>query len=92
MAPREYHLASLSDHSTRSVPSSGWCGGDFMLGAGMVIVQDKTNKVVVVQDTKTKEWFLPRGRKDQGESLEQTAMREAYEEVNDVFASRSSSL
>jgi 8-oxo-dGTP pyrophosphatase MutT (NUDIX family) len=63
-----------------------------MLGAGMVIVQDKTNKIVVIQDTKTKEWFLPRGRKDRGESLEQTAMREAYEEVNVFPTSRSKAL
>ena len=26
-------------------------------------------------------WFLPKGRKDVGESLEDTALREGYEEV-----------
>jgi 8-oxo-dGTP pyrophosphatase MutT (NUDIX family) len=51
-----------------------------MLGAGMVIVQNP-GKIVVVFEEKKKYWFLPRGRKDRGESLEQTALREGYEEV-----------
>lgn len=51
-----------------------------MLGAGMVLIQENTHKIVVVQETKKKYWFFPRGRKDIGESLEQTALREAYEE------------
>jgi 8-oxo-dGTP pyrophosphatase MutT (NUDIX family) len=52
-----------------------------MLGAGMVILQPSTNKFVIVYDTKKQYWFLPKGRKDLGESLEMTALREAYEEV-----------
>lgn len=52
-----------------------------MLGAGMVLIQDKTNKIVVIYEKQKKYWFFPRGRKDIGESLEQTALREAYEEV-----------
>jgi len=51
-----------------------------MLGAGMVIIQPSTNKVVLVYDSIGKYWFLPKGRKDLGESLEKTALREAYEE------------
>lgn len=52
-----------------------------MLGAGMVILQPSSGKVVLVCDTRDEYWFLPRGRKDVGESTEQTALREAYEEV-----------
>jgi len=52
-----------------------------MLGAGMVIIQPSTQKIVVVYETEKKFWFLPRGRKDVGESLEQAALREAYEET-----------
>lgn len=52
-----------------------------MTGAGMVILQPSTARVVVVYDKATKIWFLPKGRKDVGESLEQAALREAYEEV-----------
>jgi len=51
-----------------------------MLGAGMVLIQENTHKIVVVYETQKKYWFFPRGRKDIGESLEQTALREAYEE------------
>ncbi|KAG5641714.1 hypothetical protein DXG03_004401 [Asterophora parasitica] len=46
----------------------------------MVIFQPSTHKVVVIYDTRDKYWFFPRGRKDMGESLETTAIREAYEE------------
>ena len=52
---------------------------NFMLGAGAVVIQPSSGKVVVVQDGD--HWFLPKGRKDLGESVEQAALREAYEEV-----------
>ena len=47
----------------------------------MVIIQPSSGKVVLVNDTAHGTWFLPRGRKDIGETLEQCALREAYEEV-----------
>ena len=47
----------------------------------MVIIQPSSGKVVLVNDTELGTWFLPRGRKDIGETLEQCALREAYEEV-----------
>ena len=50
-----------------------------MLGAGAVIIQPSSEKVVIIQDGNR--WFLPKGRKDLGESIEQAALREAYEEV-----------
>jgi 8-oxo-dGTP pyrophosphatase MutT (NUDIX family) len=40
-----------------------------------------SEKVLLLYDTERKYWFLPKGRKDVGESLEQAALREAYEEV-----------
>jgi 8-oxo-dGTP pyrophosphatase MutT (NUDIX family) len=52
-----------------------------MLGAGMVVLQPETRRMVVVHDPRSGRWFLPKGRKDVGESLEQAALREAYEEV-----------
>lgn len=72
---------NLSEFSSPSVPNSAWCSQNFMLGAGMVILQPSTHKVVVVYETERKYWFFPKGRKDRGESLETTAIREAYEEV-----------
>ncbi|PPQ95772.1 hypothetical protein CVT26_015912 [Gymnopilus dilepis] len=70
----------LSEYSTPSVPDSAWASLDFMQGAGMVLIQRNTHKIVMVFETKRDYWFFPRGRKDIGESLEQTALREAYEE------------
>lgn len=72
-------------YSSPGVQDSYWCSQDFMLGAGMVLIQENTHKIVVVYETLKKYWFFPRGRKDVGESLEQTALREAYEEVCMVF-------
>lgn len=47
----------------------------------MVIFEVPTCKVVVVEETKAGYWFFPKGRKDRNESLEQAALREAYEEA-----------
>lgn len=71
----------LSSSSTPAVPNSAWFASDFLLGAGMVIIQPETRKIVVVFDKQTDRWFLPKGRKDLGESIEQAALREAHEEV-----------
>ncbi|KZP33244.1 hypothetical protein FIBSPDRAFT_847859 [Athelia psychrophila] len=70
----------LSKNSTPAVPDSGWFASDFLLGAGMVIIQPETRKIVVIFNRKTQRWFLPKGRKDEGESIEQAALREAHEE------------
>ena len=72
---------SYSDKSTPSIPDSCFWTHDFLLAASMVVIQPSSGKVVVVNDTERKAWFLPRGRKDVGESLEECARREAYEEV-----------
>jgi 8-oxo-dGTP pyrophosphatase MutT (NUDIX family) len=74
----------FSKWSTPAVPHSAWCSEDFMLGAGMVIIQPSTHRLVILYDTQKKRWFLPKGRKDLGESLEQAALREAYEEVGHI--------
>lgn len=83
---------AMSPESDDGVPDRLWFSQDFMLGAGMVIIQPTTGKVVLLREpvgpdpknpTKTLYyWFLPKGRKDRGESLEQAALREAYEEVS----------
>jgi hypothetical protein len=72
----------LSSFSSPAVPNSAWCSSNVMLGAGMVILQPSTEKIVVLYHQRYKYWFLPKGRKDVGESLEATALREAYEEVS----------
>lgn len=82
----------FSRDSDPSVQDSLWYANDFMLGAGMVIIQPSTGKMVILSDQYqdargvTRPYcFLPKGRKDIGESLEQTALREAYEEVCSSF-------
>ena len=72
---------TYSNNSTTSIPDSCFWMHDFLLGASMVIIQPSSGKVVLVNDTEHRSWFLPRGRKDIGETLEQCALREAYEEV-----------
>jgi len=76
----------LSERSTAAIANSVFHATDFILGAGVVIIQPSTSKIVLVTD-KRERWFLPKGRKDKGESLEQTALREAYEEVNQPHSS-----
>ncbi len=79
----------MTSLSSGAIQDSVWYTADFMVGAGMVIIQPSSGKVVllyeIVKDQHGRHmyshWFLPKGRKDVGESLEQTALREAYEEV-----------
>ncbi|KZV96505.1 hypothetical protein EXIGLDRAFT_833591 [Exidia glandulosa HHB12029] len=75
-------LPTLSDRSTPALPTSLWSSEDFMLGAGAIIIQPSTDKVCILEDAVRYpgSYFLPRGRKDVGESLEQTVLREAHEE------------
>jgi 8-oxo-dGTP pyrophosphatase MutT (NUDIX family) len=72
---------NYSRNSSASIPDSCFWTHDFQLAASMVIIQPSSGKVVLVNDTEFGTWFLPRGRKDIGETLEQCAVREAYEEV-----------
>ncbi|PBK69360.1 hypothetical protein ARMSODRAFT_1018785 [Armillaria solidipes] len=70
----------FSKWSSAEIPDSGWASSDFMVGSGMVIIQPSSHKIVVCYDSLRKTYFLPKGRKDIGESLEEAAVREAYEE------------
>jgi 8-oxo-dGTP pyrophosphatase MutT (NUDIX family) len=72
----------FSEQSSPAVPDSLFYQENFMLGAGMVIIQPSMSKILVIHDERRKYWFLPKGRKDIGESIEQAALREAYEEVS----------
>ncbi|PPR05099.1 hypothetical protein CVT24_010086 [Panaeolus cyanescens] len=74
-------LPRLSQFASGAVDATAWSSLDFLLGAGTVIIQPTTHKIVVVYHKTQKYWFFPRGRKDVGESLEVAALREAYEET-----------
>ncbi|KAH9837718.1 uncharacterized protein C8Q71DRAFT_557804 [Rhodofomes roseus] len=77
---------TFSQQSSPSVRNSFWFCSDFMVGAGMVVLQPATGKVLLLYEPRNDRWLLPKGRKDVDESLEQTALREAYEEVRCVFS------
>ena len=49
------------------------------ISAGGVVVNN--GKVIVVFQEKTQTWALPKGHVDKGESVEETARREIYEEA-----------
>ncbi|KAF7307860.1 Nudix hydrolase domain-containing protein [Mycena kentingensis (nom. inval.)] len=79
----------MSRWSDAPIPTCNFADQNMLLGAGMVIFQEETDKIVVCYEQKKHYWFFPKGRKDIGESLEQTALREAYEEVRSASRSLS---
>lgn len=77
--------SSISSEDPSGIPADSlFYSANFLLGAGMVVVQPETSKIAVVHDSHSGRWFLPKGRKEIGETLEQAALREVYEEVRRV--------
>jgi 8-oxo-dGTP pyrophosphatase MutT (NUDIX family) len=54
---------------------------DFYLAAGTVTIDPVERKVLIIHDIPTNTFQLPRGRKDWGENLAETAVRETFEET-----------
>ncbi|KAH0606214.1 uncharacterized protein H6S33_003875 [Morchella sextelata] len=81
----------MSQPTTFTPPqSTHWPSSNFVLAAGTATFQPSTRKVLIIQDTSRTRpgtpresclWFLPRGRKDIGESIEDCAVRETLEEA-----------
>ena len=67
---QQSEVYQLSDKSTLAVPDCFFHITEFILGAGIVVVGDGEEQ-----------WFLPKGRKDKGGSLDRTALREGHEEA-----------
>lgn len=59
------------------------CNVDFNISAGTVTFHPKTNEVLLILNHKYHEdiWQLPKGRKDLGEDIRATAVRETHEET-----------
>ncbi|OIW22614.1 hypothetical protein CONLIGDRAFT_217248 [Coniochaeta ligniaria NRRL 30616] len=54
---------------------------DFYLAAGTVTIDPVERKILILHDLLTNTFQLPRGRKDWGEGLAETAVRETFEET-----------
>jgi len=57
----------------------------FVISCGTVTLDIDRSKVLVIYLRKTGEYCLPKGRKDVGEQLEATAVRETYEETGYII-------
>jgi 8-oxo-dGTP pyrophosphatase MutT (NUDIX family) len=66
-------------------PTQQYLAGDFVISAGCVLFRrnpaSQALEICILHHSKRDEWLLPKGRKDRGESLEQAALRETYEET-----------
>ncbi|KAI0467623.1 NUDIX hydrolase domain-like protein [Xylaria cf. heliscus] len=72
---------STSTSTSASTGKSLHFSDSFVISCGTVTIDTKTSKVLLIRWRKTGEVFLPKGRKDVNESLDQTALRETYEET-----------
>lgn len=61
-------------------------------GAGVAIFHLASERVVVCYHSRDGYWFLPKGRRNEGEGSREAAVREGYEEVCRMFPSSSFSL
>lgn len=61
--------------------SNHYFAGEAIFSAGGVLADKSSKKFFLVHKTKTNEWLLPKGRVEEGETLEQTAEREIFEET-----------
>ncbi|KAJ4231044.1 hypothetical protein NW759_003025 [Fusarium solani] len=53
----------------------------FVISCGTVSLDVERSKVLLIRWRRTGEYLLPKGRKDIGEPLEETALRETFEET-----------
>jgi len=75
--------------ATPRYPTTQYFAGNFVIAAGSVLFQATTEpfssssslKICILHHLIQDEWLLPKGRKDQGESIEAAALRETYEET-----------
>lgn len=54
---------------------------NFITSAGIIILDVKSKLVVTISDEKGTRFTFPKGRVEPGESIEETAIREGYEET-----------
>lgn len=66
-------------------PTTQYFAGNFVISAGCVLFRNNPAshalEICLLYHTKRDEWLLPKGRKDRGETIEQAALRETFEET-----------
>ena len=66
-------------------PTEQYIAGDFVISAGCILFRHNPSssllEICILHHLDRHEWLLPKGRKDRGESIEQAALRETYEET-----------
>lgn len=71
--------------ATPRYPTQQYLAGDFVISAGCVLFRhnpsSKVLEICILHHLRRDEWLLPKGRKDRGETIEEAALRETYEET-----------
>lgn len=76
-------MSTTSKHPASSKPVyANYASEKIVQGAGVAIFHLASERVVVCYHTRDEYWFLPKGRRNVGESIEEAACREGFEEVS----------
>ncbi|KAF7327895.1 Nudix hydrolase domain-containing protein [Mycena kentingensis (nom. inval.)] len=69
--------------AARTDPSTQYSSSQFVVSAGCVLFRKQNDvlEICILHERNKKEWVLPKGRKDIGESTAEAAVRETYEET-----------
>lgn len=64
-------------------PSSQFFSEEFVVSCGSVLFRAQPSglEICLLYEPSKKEWLLPKGRKDVGETIQEAAVRETYEET-----------